>query len=59
MYLNDVFTIPTNLAGHAAMSVPFGTGAGGLPIGVQVLANALDEATMFRTGRALELAAAS
>ena len=50
MYLNDVFTIPTNLAGHAAMSVPFGTGEGGLPIGVQVLANALDEATMFRTG---------
>ena len=41
MYLNDVFTIPTNLAGHAAMSVPFGTGEGGLPIGVQVLANAL------------------
>jgi aspartyl-tRNA(Asn)/glutamyl-tRNA(Gln) amidotransferase subunit A len=59
MYLNDVFTIPTNLAGHAAMSVPFGTGEGGLPIGVQVLANALDEATMFRTGRALELAAPS
>jgi aspartyl-tRNA(Asn)/glutamyl-tRNA(Gln) amidotransferase subunit A len=57
MYLNDVFTIPTNLAGHAAMSVPFGTGEGGLPIGMQVLANALDEATMFRTGRALELAA--
>jgi aspartyl-tRNA(Asn)/glutamyl-tRNA(Gln) amidotransferase subunit A len=57
MYLNDVFTIPTNLAGHAAMSVPFGTGEGGLPIGVQVLANALDEATMFRVGRALELAA--
>src|SRR5207342_1523162 len=53
MYLNDVFTIPTNLAGHAAISVPFGTGEGGLPIGVQVLANALDEATMFRVARAL------
>ena len=31
MYLSDVCTIPTNLAGHAAMSVPFGTGAAGLP----------------------------
>ena len=38
MYLSDVCTIPTNLAGHAAMSVPFGEGEGGLPIGVQVLA---------------------
>jgi aspartyl-tRNA(Asn)/glutamyl-tRNA(Gln) amidotransferase subunit A len=58
MYLNDVFTIPTNLAGHAAVSVPFGTGEGGLPVGVQVLADALGEATMFRVARALEHAAA-
>jgi aspartyl-tRNA(Asn)/glutamyl-tRNA(Gln) amidotransferase subunit A len=56
MYLSDVFTIPTNLAGHAGISVPFGVGEGGLPIGVQVLANALGEAEMFRTARALELA---
>jgi len=48
MYLCDVFTIPTNLAGHAAMSVPFGTGESGLPVGVQVLAPALGEAPMFR-----------
>jgi aspartyl-tRNA(Asn)/glutamyl-tRNA(Gln) amidotransferase subunit A len=39
------------------MSVPFGTGDAGLPVGVQVLAPALGEATMFRTARALELAA--
>jgi aspartyl-tRNA(Asn)/glutamyl-tRNA(Gln) amidotransferase subunit A len=57
MYLSDVCTIPTNLAGHAAMSVPFGTGEGGLPVGVQVLAPALGEGVMFRTARVLEEAA--
>ncbi len=56
MYLVDVYTIPANLAGHAGMSVPFGTGADGLPVGVQVLAPALGEPTMFRVGRALEKA---
>jgi aspartyl-tRNA(Asn)/glutamyl-tRNA(Gln) amidotransferase subunit A len=57
MYLCDVFTIPTNLAGHAAMSVPFGTGEVGLPVGVQVLAPALGEAPMFRVAAELERAA--
>ena len=57
MYLSDVFTIPSNLAGHPAMSVPFGTGDAGLPIGVQLLADALGETTMFRAARAIELAA--
>lgn len=56
MYLCDVFTIPTNLAGHAAMSVPFGTGEAGLPVGVQVLAPALGEAPMFRVAAELERA---
>ena len=65
MYLNDVCTIPTNLAGHAAMSVPYGTavppdapgGTPALPIGVQVLAPARGEPVMFRVARAIEQAA--
>jgi aspartyl-tRNA(Asn)/glutamyl-tRNA(Gln) amidotransferase subunit A len=54
MYLNDVCTIPSNLSGHPAMSVPFGLGDDGLPVGVQVMANSLDEATMFRVAAVLE-----
>ena len=57
MYLNDICTIPSNLAGHPAISVPFGTGDDGLPVGVQVLAPALGEATMFRAAAVLEAAA--
>jgi len=57
MYLSDTCTIPTNLAGHAAMSVPFGTGAHDLPVGVQVLAPALGEPAMFRVAKVLEEAA--
>ena len=59
MYLNDICTIPTNLAGDAAMSVPFGTDATGLPVGVQVLAPALGEVAMFRAAAVLEAAAPS
>jgi aspartyl-tRNA(Asn)/glutamyl-tRNA(Gln) amidotransferase subunit A len=54
MYMNDVCTIPSNLAGHPAISVPFGGGADGLPVGVQVLAPALQEALLFRVARAVE-----
>jgi aspartyl-tRNA(Asn)/glutamyl-tRNA(Gln) amidotransferase subunit A len=57
MYLCDTYTIPTNLAGHPGMSVPFGTGADDLPVGVQVLAPALGEAVMFRAAAVLEEAA--
>ncbi|MBI2709279.1 MAG: Asp-tRNA(Asn)/Glu-tRNA(Gln) amidotransferase subunit GatA [Actinobacteria bacterium] len=57
MYLNDVCTIPSNLAGDPAMSVPFGTGADGLPVGVQLLAPALGEAVMFRAAAVLEASA--
>lgn len=57
MYLNDVCTIPSNLSGEPAMSVPFGVGADGLPIGVQVLAPALGEPVMFQVAAALEAVA--
>ena len=57
MYLNDVFTIPSNLSGHPAMSVPFGDGDDGLPVGVQVLAPPLEESVMLRVAAALEAAA--
>ena len=57
MYLSDVCTIPSNLAGHPAISVPFGTDDAGLPVGVQVLAPALGEVTMVRVAGVVEAAA--
>jgi aspartyl-tRNA(Asn)/glutamyl-tRNA(Gln) amidotransferase subunit A len=55
MYLNDVFTIPTNLAGDPAVSVPFGTGEAGLPIGVQLLGPGRSEAMLLAAARVLEV----
>ena len=56
MYLSDIFTIPTNLAGEAAMSVPFGSGEHGLPVGVQLLGPGRSEAQLFAAARVLEIA---
>ena len=58
MYLNDVFTVTTNLAGLPSISVPAGLDAGGLPLGLQIIGKALDEATVFAAAGALEKAAA-
>jgi aspartyl-tRNA(Asn)/glutamyl-tRNA(Gln) amidotransferase subunit A len=58
MYLCDTYTIPSNLTGEPGMSVPFGTGQNGLPVGVQVLAPALAEPVMLRVAAELERAAA-
>ena len=59
MYLCDTYTIPSNLSGDPGLSVPFGTGAEGLPVGVQVLAPALAEQVMFRVAAELERRAGS
>src|SRR3954470_19374282 len=57
MYLNDVFTVPVNLAGLPAISVPAGLSADGLPLGLQVIGRAFDEATVLRVGEVIERAA--
>jgi aspartyl-tRNA(Asn)/glutamyl-tRNA(Gln) amidotransferase subunit A len=57
MYLNDVFTVPLNLAGVPGMSVPAGLDANGLPLGLQVIGKPFDEATVFAVAAAVERAA--
>jgi aspartyl-tRNA(Asn)/glutamyl-tRNA(Gln) amidotransferase subunit A len=54
MYLCDVATIPSNLAGHPAISVPIGFDDSGLPIGFQIMAPALGERMMFRVAADVE-----
>jgi aspartyl-tRNA(Asn)/glutamyl-tRNA(Gln) amidotransferase subunit A len=56
MYLNDVFTIPADMAGVPAVSVPCGFTAAGLPIGLQLIGRTLDEATVLRAAYAYEQA---
>jgi len=56
MYMSDVCTLPASLAGIPAISVPCRANAGGLPIGVQLAARAMDEATLFSLGAAIERA---
>jgi aspartyl-tRNA(Asn)/glutamyl-tRNA(Gln) amidotransferase subunit A len=54
MYLSDVFTIPSNLSGDPAITVPFGSGADGLPLGVQLLGPARSERLIFAAAQVLE-----
>jgi len=56
MYLADIFTIPVNLAGLPGISIPCGFG-GGLPVGLQLVGRAFDEATLLRAAAAYEQAA--
>jgi aspartyl-tRNA(Asn)/glutamyl-tRNA(Gln) amidotransferase subunit A len=58
MYLSDIFTIPVNLAGLPAVSVPTGLSTDRLPYGVQVIGKPMDETTVLRGARALEEVAA-
>jgi aspartyl-tRNA(Asn)/glutamyl-tRNA(Gln) amidotransferase subunit A len=54
MYLNDIFTIPVNLAGLPGVSIPGGFTRAGLPIGLQLIAPAFDEATLLRAAHAYQ-----
>ena len=54
MYLNDVFTVPSSLAGLPAMSVPAGLDGQGLPLGLQIIGRALDEQGVLDAGLAIE-----
>ena len=54
MYLNDVFTVPSSLAGNPAISVPTGLSKTGLPLGLQVIGRSFDEQTVFQVARVLE-----
>jgi aspartyl-tRNA(Asn)/glutamyl-tRNA(Gln) amidotransferase subunit A len=56
MYLSDVYTLPASLAGVPAMSVPCAPTKGGLPVGLQIVARPLDEATMLAVAAACEAA---
>jgi aspartyl-tRNA(Asn)/glutamyl-tRNA(Gln) amidotransferase subunit A len=56
MYLNDVFTIPVNLSGLPGVSLPAGFTMAGLPIGLQLIGRAFDEATLLRVAHAYERA---
>ncbi|OYW25259.1 MAG: aspartyl/glutamyl-tRNA amidotransferase subunit A, partial [Caulobacter sp. 12-67-6] len=57
MYLNDVFTVTTNLAGLPGLSLPAGLDSNGLPLGLQIIGKPLDEGTVFSVAGAMEKAA--
>jgi aspartyl-tRNA(Asn)/glutamyl-tRNA(Gln) amidotransferase subunit A len=57
MYLNDIFTVTVNMAGLPGISVPAGTDAQGLPLGLQLIGRAFDEETLFSLGEVIEQAA--
>ncbi|MDV3457161.1 Asp-tRNA(Asn)/Glu-tRNA(Gln) amidotransferase subunit GatA [Sphingomonas sp. HF-S4] len=54
MYLNDVFTVPSSLAGLPAMSVPGGLDKAGLPLGLQIIGKPMDEQGVLNAGLAIE-----
>jgi aspartyl-tRNA(Asn)/glutamyl-tRNA(Gln) amidotransferase subunit A len=58
MYLNDIYTVPANLAGLPGISVPCGFSKAGLPIGLQLIGKPFEEASLLRIARAAERAMA-
>ena len=55
-YLADIFTLPASLAGLPGLSVPAGFGAGGLPVGLQLIGNYWQEGALLHAGHALQQA---
>ncbi|MEQ1557243.1 MAG: amidase family protein, partial [Gallionella sp.] len=56
MYLSDIYTIAVNLAGLPGMSIPCGTGANGLPVGLQIIGDYFKEAQMLNIAHQYQLA---
>ena len=56
MYLNDIYTVPANLAGLPGISIPCGFSKAGLPIGLQLIGRPFEEAALLRIARAAERA---
>lgn len=54
MYLGDAYSVPVNIAGVPALSLPCGTGEGGMPVGMQLIGPAFSEAMLYRIGFAFE-----
>ena len=54
MYLSDIYTVPVNLAGLPAVSMPYGTGQAGLPVGLQFIGPAYQEELLLKTVAAME-----
>ena len=57
MYLNDIFTVPASLAGLPGISIPVGLDKGGLPVGIQLIANSFDEPNLISVAHTLEKSA--
>ena len=53
-YKGDIYTVPVNIAGIPSLSLPCGTDSKGLPVGMQLIGKAFDEATLYRAGNAYE-----
>ncbi len=54
MYMGDAYSVPVNIAGIPALSLPCGTGEGGMPVGMQLIGPAFSESLLYRAGYAFE-----
>ena len=54
MYLGDIYTVPVNIAGLTAISMPCGSDSEGMPVGLQLIGKVFSEKTLLRAGWAFE-----